>query len=108
MSERIRNEINVSNIIAIDYDEFEKLCKKNNLQTFVFQYDNINAKITVMTTIFDEKNEKIKISFKYQNYANVFKKISTNKLLKHRFHDYAIETKNKILSFNFIYNLSID
>ena len=36
MNERNRNEINVSNIIAIDYDEFEKLCKKDNLQTFVF------------------------------------------------------------------------
>ena len=36
MNERIRNEINVSNIIAIDYDEFKRLCKKNNFQSFVF------------------------------------------------------------------------
>ena len=49
MNERIRNEINVSNIIAIDYDEFERLCRKDNLQAFVFQYDNIS--VTVMTTI---------------------------------------------------------
>ena len=47
----------------------------------------------MITTIFDEKNEKITISFKYQNYANVFNKIDSNKLLKHRFHDYAIESK---------------
>ena len=58
MNERIRNEINVSNIIAIDYNEFEKLCRKDNLQTFVFQYNDISAKITMMTTIFDEKNQK--------------------------------------------------
>ena len=58
MSERTRNKINISNIIAIDYDEFEKLCKENNLQTFLFQYDNISAKITVITTIFDEKMKK--------------------------------------------------
>ena len=58
MNEQICNEINVSNIIAINYDEFEKLCRKDNLQTFVFQYDNINA--TVMKIIFDEKNEKNK------------------------------------------------
>ena len=90
MNERIRNKINVSNIIAIDYDEFEKLCRKDDLQTFVFQYDNISAKITVMTTIFDEKNEKIKILFKYQNYADVFDETDANKLSKHRFHDYAI------------------
>ena len=105
MNERIRNEINVSNIIAIDYDEFEKLCKKDNLQTFVFQYDNISA--TVMTTIFDEKNEKIKISFKYQNYADVFDEINANELLKHKSHDHAIKTKKKILSFESIYNLFI-
>ena len=50
MNKQIRNEIHVSNIIAINYDEFEKLCKKDNLQLFVFQYDNINAKITVCET----------------------------------------------------------
>ena len=64
MNKRIRNEINVSNIIAIDYNEFEKLCRKDNLQAFVFQYDNINFKITVITIVFDEKIEKI-ILFKY-------------------------------------------
>ena len=104
MNERIRNKINVSNIIAIDYDEFEKLCRKDNLQAFVFQYDNISA--TMMTTIFDEKNEKI-ISFKYSNYADVFDKIDANKLSKYKCHDYAIETKNKISFFEFIYNLFI-
>ena len=77
INERICNEINVSNIIAIDYDEFERLCRKNNLQAFVFQYDNISAMITVMTTIFDEKNEKV-ILFKYQNYANVFDEPDAN------------------------------
>ena len=35
-NERIRNESNVSIIIAIDYDEFEKIYKKNSLQLFVF------------------------------------------------------------------------
>ena len=60
MNEQTRNEINVSNIVAIDYDEFEKLCTKDNLQAFVFQYDNIS--VIVMTTIFDEKNEKVILS----------------------------------------------
>ena len=65
INKQIRNEINVSNIIAIDYNEFEKLCKKDNLQSFVFWYNNISVKITIMTTIFDKKNEIIKILFKY-------------------------------------------
>ena len=69
MSKRIRNERNVSNIVAIDYDEFEKLCKKDNLQAFVFQYDNISA--IVMTIIFDEKNEKT-ISFKISKLCRCF------------------------------------
>ena len=63
MNEQIRNEINVTNIMTIDYDEFKKLCKKYSLQAFVFQYDNISA--TMMTIIFDEKDKKIKISFQY-------------------------------------------
>ena len=36
INERIRNELNVSIIIAIDYNKFAKICKKNNLQLFVF------------------------------------------------------------------------
>ena len=59
-----------------------------------------------MTIIFNKKNEKIKISFKYQNYIDVFDEINANKLSKHKSYNYAIETKNKILSFEFIYNLS--
>ena len=73
------------------------------MQSFVFQYDNISVK---MTTIFDEKNKKI-TSFKYKNYTDVFDEINTNKLSKHKSHDHAMKTKNKIFSFEFIYNLFI-
>ena len=93
--ERIRNKLNVSIIIAIDYDEFEKICKKDNLQSFVFQYDNINVQITIVTVISNKKNEVIKISFKYHNYTDVFNKIDASKLFEHRSHDDAIETKDK-------------
>ena len=37
----------------------------------------------------------------------MFNEINVNKLFKHRFHDHAIETKNKNFSFDFIYNLFI-
>ena len=38
----------------------------------------------------------IDISLKYHNYIDVFDDINVNKLFKHRFHDHAIETKNKL------------
>ena len=60
-----------------------------------------------MTVISNKNIEIIKIVFKYHDYANVFDKIDANKLFKHRFYDHAIETKNKIFSFDFIYNLFI-
>ena len=45
--------------------------------------------------------------FKYHSYTNLFDETNANKLFKHKSHDYAIETKNKILFFDFIYNLFI-
>ena len=48
---RICNKLNVSIIIEIDYDKFEKICKKNNFQLFVFQYDNISDKIAIVIAI---------------------------------------------------------
>ena len=53
--ERICNELNVSIIIAINYNEFKKICKKNNLQLFVFQYNNINVQITIVIVILNKK-----------------------------------------------------
>ena len=60
-----------------------------------------------MTIISNKKIEVIKILFKYHDYVNVFDKINRNKLFEHRSHDYAIETKNKIVYFEFSYNLFI-
>ena len=37
----------------------------------------------------------------------MFDETDVNELFKHKSHDHAIETKNKILSFDSIYNLSI-
>ncbi len=48
-----------------------------------------------------------KILEKYKNFANVFDKININKLLKHDSQNHAINTKNKMFSFESIYNLSI-
>ena len=77
------------------------------MQLFVFQYDNISDKITIVTIISNKKNEIIKKALKYYDYVDVFDKTDANKLSKHRFYDYAIETKNEIFFFDFIYNLFI-
>ena len=87
----------------MQHDEFEKICKKNNLQLFVFQYDNINDQITMITIISNKKNEVIKILFKYPNYTTVFDEIDANKFFDHKSYNYAIETKSKIFSFESIY-----
>ena len=60
-----------------------------------------------MTIISNKKNEFIKILFKYHNYIDVFDETDANKLFKHQFYNHAIETKNKIFSLDFIYNLFI-
>jgi hypothetical protein len=48
-----------------------------------------------------------KILEKYKDFANVFDKIKTNELLKHNSQNHEINTKNKISSFESIYNLFI-
>ena len=40
--------------------------------------------MTIVTIISNTKNEIIKISFKYHNYANVFDWINANELFKHK------------------------
>jgi hypothetical protein len=44
---------------------------------------------------------------KYKNFADVFDKINANKLFEHDSQDHAINTKNKTLLFESIYNLSM-
>jgi hypothetical protein len=44
---------------------------------------------------------------KYKDFANVFDKINANKLFKHDSQNHAINTKNKMFSFELMYNLSM-
>ncbi len=48
-----------------------------------------------------------KIFKKYKDFANVFDKVNVNKLLEHDSQNHAIKTKNKMFSFESIYNLSM-
>jgi hypothetical protein len=44
---------------------------------------------------------------KYKNFADVFYKVNADKLLKHDSQNHAINTKNKMFSFESMYNLSM-
>jgi hypothetical protein len=44
---------------------------------------------------------------KYKDFADVFDKVNVDKLLEHDSQDHAIDTKNKMLSFESMYNLSM-
>jgi hypothetical protein len=48
-----------------------------------------------------------KIFEKYKDFANVFDKIKINELSKHNSQNHEINTKNKISSFESIYNLFV-
>jgi hypothetical protein len=48
-----------------------------------------------------------KILKKYKDFADVFDKINVDKLLEHDSQDHTIDTKNKMLSFESIYNISM-
>ena len=58
-----------------------------------------------MFVSFKERDEKITIRLDSSNSLKMFDEIDANKMFQHRFHDYAFEMKNKIFSFDFIYNL---
>jgi hypothetical protein len=46
-----------------------------------------------------------KLFEKYKDFANVFDKINVNKLFEHNSQNHAINTKNKMFSFELMYNL---
>jgi hypothetical protein len=48
-----------------------------------------------------------KIFEKYKDFADVFDKMKINELSKHNFQNHEINTKNKISSFELIYNLFV-
>jgi hypothetical protein len=67
----------------------------------------LNRERFVAKAIIKIKNEH-KVFEKYQDFANVFNKTNVDKLFKHDLRNYAIEIiKNKLSSFELIYNVSI-
>jgi hypothetical protein len=99
------------NIVIVDKDEFNEICRYENVQACIFEYEEIvqmlNRKRFVTRAIIEIENEH-KLSEKYQDFANVFNKTNVDKLSEHDSQNHAIETiESKSLSFESFYNLSI-
>jgi hypothetical protein len=103
-----KNRHNVD-ITRISQLIFEKYCKRKNVQAFVLQCNDIlNIEFSMSELIIETMMKSSKeILEKYKDFADVFDKINVDKLLEHDSQDHAINTKNKMLSFESVYNLSM-
>ncbi len=88
---------------------FEKYCKRKNVQAFVLKYsDVLDIEFSMNElTIEAMMNSSKEIFEKYKNFADVFDKINADKLLEHDSQDHAIDTEDKMSSFESMYNLSM-
>jgi hypothetical protein len=103
-----KNRHNVE-ITLINQLIFEKYCKRKNVQAFILQCNDMLDIEFLMSDLIIEtmmKSSK-KIFEKYTDFADVFNKINADKLFEHDSQDHAINTKNKMSSFESIYNLSM-
>ncbi len=96
-------------ITVINQLIFEKYCKRKNVQIFVLKYNDVlNIEFSMNELIIETMmNSSKEILEKYKNFANEFDKINANKLLEHNSQDHVIDTKNKMSSFELMYNLSM-
>ncbi len=103
-----KNRRNVD-IAVVNQLIFEKYCKRKDVQVFVLQCNDmldIEFSMNEFTIEAMMKSSK-EISEKYKNFADVFDKINADKLLEHDSQDHVIDTKNKMSSFESMYNLSM-
>jgi hypothetical protein len=103
-----KNRHNVD-IAVVNQLIFEKYCKRKNVQAFILQCNDmldIEFSMSDFTIETMMKSSK-KIFEKYKDFANVFDKVNADKLSEHDSQDHAIDTKNKMFSFESVYNLSM-
>jgi hypothetical protein len=103
-----KNRHNVD-IAVVSQLTFEKYCKRKDVQAFILQCnDMLDIKFLMNNLIIETMMKSSKeILKKYKDFANVFDKVNADKLLKHDSQDHAINTKNKMFSFESMYNLSM-
>jgi hypothetical protein len=107
----VENDTNLqdSDIAVINQLTFEMYCRKKNVQVYIFDCKNLHDIEYTMHELIIETMMKSsqKIFEKYKNFADVFDKMKTNELLKHDSQNHEINTKNKMSSFESIYNLFV-
>jgi hypothetical protein len=83
--------------------------KKKNVQVYIFDCKNLHDIEYTMHELIIKTMMKSsqKIFEKYKDFADVFDKMKTNELSKHDSQNHEINTKNKMSSFESIYNLFV-
>jgi hypothetical protein len=84
-------------------------CRKINVQIYILDCKNLHdIKYTMHELIIETMMKSSqKIFEKYKDFANVFDKMKANELSKHDSQNHEINTKNKMSSFESIYNLFV-
>jgi hypothetical protein len=107
----VENDINLqnSNIAVINQLTFEMYCRKKNVQVYILDCKTLHDIEYTMHELIIETMMKSsqEILEKYKDFANVFDKMKANELSKHDSQDHEINTKNKMSSFESIYNLFV-
>jgi hypothetical protein len=107
----IENNTNLqdSDIIIINQLIFEMYCKRKNVQVYILDCKNLHdIKYTMHELIIEAMMKSSQEIFeKYKDFADVFDKMKANELSKHDSQNHEINTKNKMSSFESIYNLFV-
>jgi hypothetical protein len=107
----VENDTNLqdSNIAVINQLTFEMYCRKKDVQVYILDCKNLHDIEYTMHELIIETMMKSsqEIFEKYKDFTNIFDKMKINKLLKHNSQNHEINTKNKMSSFESIYNLFI-
>jgi hypothetical protein len=84
-------------------------CRRKNVQVYILDYKNLHDIEYTMHELIIEAmmNLSQEILEKYKDFADVLDKMKANELSKHNSQDHKINTKNKMSSFESIYNLFV-
>jgi hypothetical protein len=107
----VENDTNLqdSNIAVVSQLAFEMYCRRKDVQVYILDCKDLHDIEYTMHELIIEMmmNSSQEIFEKYKDFADVFDKMKTNELSKHDSQDHEINTKNKMSSFESIYNLFV-
>jgi hypothetical protein len=107
----VENNTNLqdSNIAVVNQLTFEMYCRRKNVQIYILDCKNLHDIEYIMHELIIKTMMKSsqKILEKYKDFANVFDKMKANELSKHDSQNHEINSKNKMSTFESIYNLFV-